>query len=270
MTDGSNSGDHNQFCQNCGSKIASSNTYCPECGVDDPFDDTAAGGTGDGYDKEEEEDEVSEGLKGISWLAGGFLLFLSLSTFIDPPTGNLTYLIREIIVGTATVTAGLLLLPPVQSRIEPSIGQELPRGTGVVIFVIWFLIFGIVTPPTDGGTGASAEGAENGEAVASATATATASTEPASPYAVRIYYDGWWSGEVEVKRSGQTASESYNVDGSTLIEIDDPVSYITVSAEKEEADDGELVVQILEDGQVVDEVSTTNPYGDVFVEEYFS
>jgi hypothetical protein len=251
--------------------IQSSNTYCPECGVDNPFDESTASGVGDGYEKEEAGDQQAAALKIISILGSAFLLMAGLGTFIDLPSNNLAYLLREIIVGTLTITAGLLLLPPIQSRIEPKIGQELPRGTGVVIVVVWFIISGIVAPPTDGGTGASAEGAENGEAVASVTEvtetlsetpTVTAreqGTEPLAPFVVYINYPGPWEATVTADRGNMTETETFTDDEASKIMIEGTVHSITVTARKTTDDpDGVLLVEIRRNGITVLEEATYN------------
>ncbi|WP_280536612.1 hypothetical protein [Halopenitus sp. POP-27] len=83
------------------------------------------------------------------------------------------------------------------------------------------------------------------------------SGDSGSSYEVRIEYDGEWSGAVG---SGGSAS-SVDGSGTETIEIDGDPDIISANAQKQEANSDELVVQILKDGEVVKESSTTAEYG---------
>lgn len=79
-----------------------------------------------------------------------------------------------------------------------------------------------------------------------------------SGYQVRISYDGDWSGSLGAGGSVRS------VDGSGTetfdIEEDDPF-VVSANAQKQDSGSGELTVQILEDGEVVSEQSTSAEYG---------
>ncbi len=87
-------------------------------------------------------------------------------------------------------------------------------------------------------------------------------TSSYSGYQVRITYDGSWSGAI-----GSTDSTtSYDGSGSETIDLGE-VSYDIVSAviQKMDGGSGELKVEILKDGEVVKEGSTTADYGVVSI-----
>lgn len=83
------------------------------------------------------------------------------------------------------------------------------------------------------------------------------SGDSGSSYEVRIEYNGEWSGTVG---SGGSTS-SVDGSGTETIEIDGDPNIISANAQKQEANSDELVIQILEDGEVVKESSTTAEYG---------
>jgi hypothetical protein len=78
-----------------------------------------------------------------------------------------------------------------------------------------------------------------------------------SSYEVRIEYDGEWSGSVG---SGGSTS-SVDGSGTETIEIDGSPDIISANAQKQDDSSNELTIQILEDGEVVEEGSTTASYG---------
>lgn len=77
-------------------------------------------------------------------------------------------------------------------------------------------------------------------------------------YQVRISYDGDWQGSINADGS------SRSVDGSGTetfdIDSDNPFS-VAANAQKQDDSSGELTVEILKDGEVVAEQSTTAEYG---------
>ena len=79
---------------------------------------------------------------------------------------------------------------------------------------------------------------------------------------VRISCPVSWSASI----GNQTTSESYDGTGDAVIEFD-PDKYDVIAAAVQKTDSGndELKVQIVKDGKVVDEESTTNEYGVVTV-----
>lgn len=76
-------------------------------------------------------------------------------------------------------------------------------------------------------------------------------------YQVRISYDGEWSGAIG--KEGTTRS----VDGSgtETFDIEGDPFIVSGNAQKQDAGSGELTIQILEDGEVISEQSTTAEYG---------
>jgi hypothetical protein len=82
-------------------------------------------------------------------------------------------------------------------------------------------------------------------------------TESGSTYEVRIEYSGEWRGNVAAGGSSRsiegTGSETVGVDGSPDV--------ISANAQKSDDSSQELTIQILENGDVVEETSTTAEYG---------
>lgn len=76
-------------------------------------------------------------------------------------------------------------------------------------------------------------------------------------YQVRVSYDGEWSGAIG--KEGTTRS----VDGSgtETFDIEGDPFIVSGNAQKQDAGSGELTIQILEDGEVISEQSTTAEYG---------
>lgn len=81
-------------------------------------------------------------------------------------------------------------------------------------------------------------------------------------YQVKVDYDGEWSG------SFGSAGGQRTVDGSGAETVDiggDDVSIVSASVQKQDDGSGEMTVQILKDGEVVKESSTSGEYGVVTI-----
>ncbi|WP_124195064.1 hypothetical protein [Natrarchaeobius chitinivorans] len=75
-------------------------------------------------------------------------------------------------------------------------------------------------------------------------------------FQVRVVYDGDWAGAAGTEGS----TSSIEGHGEEIIDVDDS-DIISANAQKQDDSDRELVIQILEDGEVVAEESTTAGYG---------
>ena len=74
---------------------------------------------------------------------------------------------------------------------------------------------------------------------------------------VKIIYDGEWSGA-----AGDVSSiNSISGSGDETIDMPDDASLISANAQKQDGSSNELTIQILKDGKVVKESSTTAEYG---------
>ena len=74
---------------------------------------------------------------------------------------------------------------------------------------------------------------------------------------VKIIYDGEWSGA-----AGDVSSiNSISGSGDETIDMPDDASLISANAQKKAGSSNELTIQILKDGKVVKESSTTAEYG---------
>lgn len=252
------------FCRSCGSAIKESAEICPECGVKNHAYDPpkASGGSTDSqtfFDK--------HGSK-IAWVVGIFLLLGGLGYLAELGTSP----VRAIVGGGIIMASGAFALPPVRERLKPLIeGRtpiELTRGAVVVIVLVGFMVGAMAAPDTgttdsglssneqlgqsDGGGQQQAQDQDGGSG-------GGADTTPT--YAVRIQYSGEWGGALSVTGGGESQSESISGVGSTTIDITGDVSIISVNAQKKDGGSGTIVVQILKNGEVVSEASTSSEYG---------
>lgn len=79
---------------------------------------------------------------------------------------------------------------------------------------------------------------------------------------VQIIYGNDWQGSLSVTDSdGSTNTKSIDDIATRSYEIDEDAKYIAANAQKQDDSHDELIVQIVIDGQVVAEESTTSPYG---------
>lgn len=95
------------------------------------------------------------------------------------------------------------------------------------------------------------------------TDTETATSSSSSDIQVRVIYSGDWTGNV-----GSTATQrSVEGSGDETFDIEVEQSFDVVSAvfQKTDDSDAEMTVQIIENGEVVEEQSTTAGYGTVSV-----
>lgn len=110
--------------------------------------------------------------------------------------------------------------------------------------------YGVVTVSSSGSTGGGGSGSDS---------------SGDSPYAVRIEYEGSWSGSVGTGGSQRSVDGS----GARTIDIDGDPSVVSATAQKDDDSERELLLQILNDGSVVKESSTTAAYGAVTVSASF-
>jgi len=92
--------------------------------------------------------------------------------------------------------------------------------------------------------------------VSSGDGSSESESESASTYEVQVNYDGEWQGSISAGGSSRSVQES----GSETIEVDGSPDIISANAQKQDGS-GELTIQILEDGEIVEETSTSAEYG---------
>jgi hypothetical protein len=85
----------------------------------------------------------------------------------------------------------------------------------------------------------------------------TSNSASEGAFEVRVVYSGQWQGSISVGGSARSVEGS----GDETIPLDGNPSVISANAQKNAADSEELTVQILKDGEVVKETSTTAEYG---------
>lgn len=88
-----------------------------------------------------------------------------------------------------------------------------------------------------------------------------ANTEQPKGVQVKIITEGSWSGSI-----GDAGSQStYDGTGDDTIDLGDAKSIVSAAIQKKDSGSSELKVQILKDGKVLEESSTTGEYGVVSV-----
>lgn len=87
--------------------------------------------------------------------------------------------------------------------------------------------------------------------------TTDSSTTTEAAYTVRIAFDGNWQGSITTDGT----SKSIDGSGTANYTISGDPTVVAVNAQKQSDGDGKLTVQILENGEVVGEQSTTASYG---------
>ena len=84
------------------------------------------------------------------------------------------------------------------------------------------------------------------------------STSDASGVQVKVIYDGEWSGAIT---TGDT-SNSVSGSGEDTIDVNTTsFGVVSANAQKMDGGDGKLTIQIIKDGKVAKESSTTTEYG---------
>lgn len=79
-----------------------------------------------------------------------------------------------------------------------------------------------------------------------------------SGYQVKVIYDGSWSGAA----GGTDSINSYDGTGDETIDLGDvPYGIVSANAQKQDGSSDKLTIQILKDGKVVKEGSTSAAYG---------
>lgn len=82
--------------------------------------------------------------------------------------------------------------------------------------------------------------------------------EEQSGFQVRVEYEGDWSGSISAGGSARSVDGS----GTEVLDIEaEDVNIVSANAQKQDDSSRELLIQILEDGEVVAEQSTTAEFG---------
>jgi hypothetical protein len=255
---GRDKGVDEMFCRSCGEPIKRKAELCPHCGVPNggAEEPVARGPTSGGF--------LDEHGPKFGWAGAVFLLMLALGTLSSIGTAPVAA-----IAGTGLLVAGsVVALPPVRERVEPlAESHSIPTGRVVVVTVVVALMFaGVMVAPTDDTTSAS-QGDDGSPSAGSGAATAddaevdSGSSTGGPSFAIRVVYSGEWSGAASITGGGDSQSETISGQGTRTIDITGAPDIVSVNAQKRDGGAGELTVQILKDGAVVTEASTTSQYG---------
>lgn len=168
------------------------------------------------------------------------------------------------VVGVIMLLLGLFILPPIRTRLEDTISYEFSRLSVIGIVILGMAAAGAAAPATGNATNQpSASNPSNANAQTAPT------TEHPPQYTVRIIYEGSWTGAVTISGGGESKSRSIQGSGTETIEITGPIDIISANAQKKADNRAKLTIQILHNGEVVTESSTTAEYGVAQVSESF-
>lgn len=217
------------YCPNCGGELQEGSRFCPSCGesIQNETNETETQSLSEGDTSANETDLKTV----LAW--GGGVLFVVLGTLM---------FVESVGAAIVMILTGAFILPNVRREID----YNFSTGVVVVVAIIGIVAAGALLPPTDTGTSNVDNTNPSGEA----------STQQ-SGYSVRIQYSGDWQGSIA------TGGQSRSVEGSgtTTYDISGDPFVISANAQKMDSGGGTLTVQIVEDGQVVRETSTSASYG---------
>lgn len=292
------SGNDGAACNDCGARIPGDSQFCPECGSGRPFGDaseptidrnrargpTSSGGFTSwayGFEPGATGRNVVVGFLyfvfwpvGLALLVhgalranasddaratigklagygfGGLLLLAGLGSFAGE--GGTA-------AGVVSLVVGLFLLPKVRDQIEERSGRQIGTNVVVVVAVVGMLTIGAVAPAEDttssNGVDADEPAADEGGDGGSGSA-----ESERDGVAVVISYSGEWSGAV----GAESSTESHDGYGSTTITVTGDPEIVAATIQKSEPG-GTLRVQIVVDGEVVEEGQTSAEYGVVSI-----
>lgn len=226
MTSDTSGPDKKTYCSNCGELLATTANYCTECGTGQTVKTAASTDTESG---------------GFSSWAIGFVPGSTLRNILIA----FSYLVFYF-VGIPLLLYGYWNRGGKYKERTYSLLGALCIGLVGTIFLA--AIIGIAVGPVEDTS--TSQGIEP-----------TSTPEPVPEFSVRISYSGSWQGALSVTGGGSSQSESISGSGTESIEITGDVDIISVNAQKQDDSSSDITVQILNDGGVVSEASTSSAYG---------
>jgi hypothetical protein len=219
------------YCPSCGGEVREGTRFCPSCGENIEEGTVKTDSETQGVSEEESSEDETDVKTLLAW--GGGALFVILGTLM---------LVDSVGGGIIMILTGAFILPNVRREMD----YNFSTGVVVVVAIVGIVAAGALLPPTDTGTSNVDNTNPSGEA----------STQQTG-HAVRIQYSGDWQGSIA------TGGQSRSVEGSgtTTYDISGDPFVISANAQKMDGGGGTLTVQILEDGEVVSETSTSASYG---------
>ncbi|GAA5431530.1 hypothetical protein [Haloarcula japonica] len=228
MTSEESEADDESYCRSCGELLSSTVNHCTECGAEQAVDTDASVNT-----------EPASG--GFSTWAIGFVPGSTLRNILVAFVYFIFYFVGVPLLLYAYWSRG----GKYKKRTYYILGAI---GISFVAIVILGAVIGAAVGPV-------------GDTSPSQDVEPTPTVEPSPEFSVRISYSGSWQGALSVTggRSGQ--SESISGSGTESIEITGDVRIISVNAQKQDDSSSEIIVQILNNGEVVSQASTSSAYG---------
>jgi hypothetical protein len=216
------------YCKSCGAQLGDGGAYCPACGekIAEP-------------EENKTEDVESDGEQGWRILSTGFGVVWAVT--------GLATMATSVIGGLAVFTAGLIAMPQVRERLD----IQLSGGAVAVVVITSIFVLGIFAPPLDTNTSPSPDVSDNGGGTNTPTSTNQAG------FQIRIEYSGEWSGAASLMSESRTIQGT----GTQTIDITGSPNVISANAQKQDSSRETLTIQILHDGEVVQESQTDAQYG---------
>lgn len=294
------------FCINCGEEISSDTDFCPECGSSQNPESLETVEESDtaknrgftswaiGFKPGKTGRNVLVGIayllflgigiplliyaylvenpektKYVSVLAGVLFILVGLGTLAD---GS----IRGIVAGVIAIIIGVLFIPQVREKLSIGSPPGISEGntarrnllTSIGYGIGGVIIIGAIAPETESSS-LDTDGGSNSGGGGGAESSGGSESTSGPEFAASILYSGSWQGALSVTGGGSSTSESISGTGTQTIEITGDVDIISVNAQKQDDSAEELAVQILYNGDVAAEASTTSEYGVAQTSESF-
>lgn len=230
------------FCASCGEMIKRDAEICPHCGVRNQEPNGNQTSSITVSDTDDIIDHVTTYAPYAAWGFGGLFILAGIAGLFNSP-----------ITGIVTILTGAVLFPPSREKLEEWLDEnydvQLTRWMIVGIVLVGLAIAGATAPTTNAVSAAGGQSQQISQAV--------------QGVQVRVSYSGSWSGAI----STVGGTRSISGFGTTTYTIEGNPSIVSITAQKRGGNGGKLTIQILNDGAVVAEQSTSAKYGVAQVSE---
>lgn len=102
------------------------------------------------------------------------------------------------------------------------------------------------------------------------TATSTPTPTPEESIQVHVVYTDTWSGTIRTRSGGSVDNRSIADRSEQVIDIDTDIETLSVEVQKDDSSRRTLSIQLIHNGEVIDEDSTDEPFGEVSVSADFA
>ncbi|AGB16562.1 hypothetical protein Halru_1965 [Halovivax ruber XH-70] len=254
----------NANCYQCGKALEETAQFCPNCGADQTVSRTDQANTERKSGSNEGEAEIrNDGSSSskekkitigriLAWIIAPLVILVGLAMIQTDP-----------VAGAIVVAVGIFALPTTRGRIREDYDLTFSRWVVLGVVVIGLAIAGglVGQDGVEPESNVDDAGPSAAEAEPATDDTVTDAEEGVEGNQIRVRYDGEWSGAI----GEEGATRSVDGNGDDTLDVADDAMIISATIQKEDDSNTELTVQILEDGEVVAEQSTTSEFGVVSV-----